>query len=134
MMSSGIQLTPCNKGRVKGQKCDIVYNNRLAILDVTTAVVIIIILIVGAIVTNRFLHYRRRRQIVTQTAQEAIHDSNNNNGGVNAGRSAGGSIIRGFPTIQNKLKLIAALATFIFIIIILAESVVIVQAGHRGGY
>ena len=131
MMSSGIQLTLCNKGRVKGQKCDIVYNNRLAILDVTTAVVIIIILIVGAIVTNRILHYRRRR-IVTQTAQEAIHDSNNNNGGVNADRSAGGSIIRGFPTIQNKLKLIAALATFIFIIIILAESVVIVQAGHRG--
>ena len=129
MMSSGIQLTPCNKGRVKGQKCDIVYSNKLAILDVTTAVVIIIILIVGAIVTNRFLHYRRRRQIVTQ---EAIHDSNNNNGGVNAGKSAGSSIIRGFPTIQNKLKLIAALATFIFIIIILAESVVIVQAGHRG--
>jgi prohibitin 2 len=93
--------------------------------------VIIIILIVGAIVTNRILHYRRRR-IVTQTAQEAIHDSNNNNGGVNADRSAEGSIIRGFPTIQNKLKLIAALATFIFIIIILAESVVIVQAGHRG--
>jgi regulator of protease activity HflC (stomatin/prohibitin superfamily) len=42
------------------------------------------------------------------------------------------SIISGFPTIQNKLKIIAALGTFIFIIIILAESVVIVQAGHRG--
>ena len=40
------------------------------------------------------------------------------------------SIIRGFPAIQNKLKIIAALGTFIFIIIILAESVVIVQAGH----
>ena len=34
--------------------------------------------------------------------------------------------------IQNKLKIIAALGTFIFIIIILSESVVIVQAGHRG--
>ena len=42
------------------------------------------------------------------------------------------SIISGFPTIQNKLKIIAAIGTFIFIIIILAESVVIVQAGHRG--
>jgi prohibitin 2 len=42
------------------------------------------------------------------------------------------SKIRGFPAIQNKLKIIAALGTFIFIIIILAESVVIVQAGHRG--
>ena len=131
-MSSGIQLTLYNKGRVKGQKCDIVYSNRLAILDVTTAVVIIIVLIVGVIVTNRILHYRRRRLIVTQTAQEANHDNNNNNGGVNTDRSVGGSIIRGLPTIQNKLKLIAALATFIFIIIILAESVVMVQAGHRG--
>ena len=131
-MSSGIQLTLYNKGRVKGQKCDIVYSNRLAILDVTTAVVIIIVLIVGVIVTNRILHYRRRRLIVTQTAQEANHDNNNNNGGVNTDRSVGGSIIRGLPTIQNKLKLITALATFIFIIIILAESVVIVQAGHRG--
>ena len=107
-MSSGIQLTLCNKGRVKGQKCDIVYSNRLAILDVTTSVVIIIILIVGAIVTNRILHYRRRRRIVTQTAHEAIHNSNNNNGGVNADRSAGGSIIRGFPTIQNNLKLMSS--------------------------
>ena len=106
-MSSGIQLTLYNKGRVKGQKCDIVYSNRLAILDVTTAVVIIIVLIVGVIVTNRILHYRRRRQIVTQTAQEAIHDNNNNNGGVNTDRSVGGSIIRGLPTIQNKLKLIS---------------------------
>src|ERR671931_489285 len=33
---------------------------------------------------------------------------------------------------SNKLKILAALATFIFIITILAESVVIVQAGHRG--
>jgi hypothetical protein len=42
------------------------------------------------------------------------------------------SIISGFPMIQNKLKIMADLGTFIFIIIILAESVVIVQAGHRG--
>ena len=96
MMSSGIQLTLCNKDRVKGQKCDIVYSNRLAILDVTTSVVIIIILIVGVIVTNRILHYRRRRRIVTQTAHEAIHDSNNNNGGVNADRSAGVQLYEAF--------------------------------------
>jgi len=37
-----------------------------------------------------------------------------------------------FPTIQNKLKIFAAIVTFIVIIVILAESVVIVQAGHRG--
>lgn len=37
-----------------------------------------------------------------------------------------------FPTVQNKLKIFAAIVTFIVIIVILAESVVIVQAGHRG--
>jgi len=37
-----------------------------------------------------------------------------------------------FPTIQNKLKIFAAIVTFIVIIVIMAESVVIVQAGHRG--
>src|ERR1044072_9831868 len=32
----------------------------------------------------------------------------------------------------NKLKILAAIITFIIIIVILSESVVIVQAGHRG--
>jgi uncharacterized membrane protein YqiK len=67
--------------------------------------------------------------MVTQTAQETVdnrEDDDNENLGVDMRRSGRGSII------QNKLKIVAALATFIFIIIILAESVVIVQAGHRG--
>jgi prohibitin 2 len=120
---------------LNGQKWDIVCTCRLAIIDATTAIVIIIILLVGAIVTNRILHRRRGRQVVTQTAQEAAHycqEGNNENLGVDKSRSTGGSIKPGFPIIQNKLRIIAALATFIFIIIILAESVVIVQAGHRG--
>lgn len=37
-----------------------------------------------------------------------------------------------FPTVQNKLKIFAAIVTFIVIIVILAQSVVIVEAGHRG--
>ena len=38
----------------------------------------------------------------------------------------------GLPAVQNKLKIVAAFVTLVVIIIILAESVVIVQAGHRG--
>lgn len=37
-----------------------------------------------------------------------------------------------FPSMQNKLRIVAVFVTFVVVIIILAESVVIVQAGHRG--
>jgi regulator of protease activity HflC (stomatin/prohibitin superfamily) len=37
-----------------------------------------------------------------------------------------------FPKVQNKLKILAAFVTVVIVIIVLAESVVIVQAGHRG--
>jgi prohibitin 2 len=37
-----------------------------------------------------------------------------------------------FPTVQNKLKIVAAFVTVIVVIVVLSESVVIVQAGHRG--
>jgi prohibitin 2 len=120
---------------LNGQKWNIPCNNRLAIIDVTTAIVAIIILLVGAFVINRILHHRRRGQMATQITGEGTyneHDSNNNNIGIDMSRSVRSSIIAGLPTVQNKLKIIAALATFIFIIIVLAESVVIVQAGHRG--
>jgi hypothetical protein len=33
---------------------------------------------------------------------------------------------------SNKLKILAAIVTFIIIIVVMSESVVIVQAGHRG--
>jgi prohibitin 2 len=36
------------------------------------------------------------------------------------------------PTIQNKLKILAAIITFAVIIVFMFESVVVVQAGHRG--
>ena len=34
--------------------------------------------------------------------------------------------------LSNKLKILAGIVTFIVIVVVMAESVVIVQAGHRG--
>jgi prohibitin 2 len=92
---------------------------------------------VGAFIVNRIFH-RRRRQLLGQNHTQGQEqgacnsDDDNNNLQVDMAKSERHSITSGFPVIQNKLKIIAALGTFIFIIIILAESVVIVQAGHRG--
>src|SRR5712692_10205882 len=36
-----------------------------------------------------------------------------------------------FPAVQNKLKILAGIVTFIVVIVVLSESVVIVEAGHR---
>jgi prohibitin 2 len=104
----------------------------LAIIDVSTAIILIILLIVGAVVSNRVFQHRRQQHI-TQATTEHIYHGDDKNRRVNIiDSSERSSIIAGFPIIQNKLKIIAAVATFIFIIIILAESVVIIQAGHRG--
>jgi prohibitin 2 len=103
----------------------------LAILDLSVAITLIIILIVGAFVVN-LIFKRRRRQMTQPVGQGSYNDDDNNLRAEDIGRSEKSSIISGFPTAPNKLKIIAAIATFIVIIIILAESVVIVQAGHRG--
>jgi prohibitin 2 len=108
----------------------------LAIIDVSTAVILIIILIVGSVIANRIFQRRRRQHIIQEPREDIYHDDNTTNQRINIdateARSSSSSIISGLPVRQNKLKIIAALATFIFIIIILAESVIIVQAGHRG--
>jgi prohibitin 2 len=105
----------------------------LAIIDVSTAVILIIILIVGSVIANRIFQRRRRQHIIQEPRENIYHDDNKNQRiNIDATEARSSSIISGLPVIQNKLKIIAALATFIFIIIILAESVVIVQAGHRG--
>jgi prohibitin 2 len=107
----------------------------LAIIDVSTAVILIIILIVGSVIANRIFQRRRRQHIIQEPREDIYHDDNTTNQRINIDATearSSSSIISGLPVIQNKLKIIAALATFIFIIIILAESVVIVQAGHRG--
>jgi regulator of protease activity HflC (stomatin/prohibitin superfamily) len=36
------------------------------------------------------------------------------------------------PTVQNKLKILAAIITFVVIVVFMFESVVVVEAGHRG--
>jgi len=102
---------------------------------VSTAIILIIILIIGAVIANRIFQRRRRQRHIIQEPRENIyhHDDNKNQRvNIDTTEARSSSIISGLPVIQNKLKIIAALATFIFIIIILAESVVIVQAGHRG--
>ena len=49
-------------------------------------------------------------------------------------RTPEGEPLEGHPRsfLSNKLKILAAIVTFIVIVIVMAESVVIVQAGHRG--
>ena len=99
----------------------------------STAIILIIILIIGAVIANRIFQRRRRRHIIQEPRENIYHDDNKNQRvNIDTTEARSSSIISGLPVIQNKLKIIAALATFIFIIIILAESVVIVQAGHRG--
>ena len=89
----------------------------MAVIDTTTAIILIILLIVGAFIVNRIFHRRRQLlgQTQTQTKGQDVHDNygDNNNLEVAMAKSDRHSIISGFPTIQNKLKIIAALGTFI---------------------
>jgi uncharacterized membrane protein YqiK len=102
----------------------------LAIIDVSTAIILIIILIVSVVVVNRIFQRQRRQIVQTQVKSAYAHDDNNLR--TDIGRSEKSSILPGFSIIQNKLKIVAAIATFTVIIIVMAESMVIVQAGHRG--
>jgi hypothetical protein len=49
-------------------------------------------------------------------------------------RTPEGEPLEGHPRsfLCNKLKILAGIVTFIVIVVVMAESVVIVQAGHRG--
>jgi len=87
-------------------------------VDASTIVTIIIVLTVVMLPVARRLYQRRRRM-----QREA---------GPEPSKPRMSVTMPSFPTIQNKLKIFAAIVTFIVIIVILAESVVIVQAGHRG--
>jgi hypothetical protein len=91
----------------------------LPVIDLSTATALIIILIVGAFVANRI--YRRRRNIHYPDQRYANRD-----------RAGNVLTMPGIPRIRNKLKILAGIVTFIVIVIVMAESVVIVQAGHRG--
>src|SRR6478752_5571324 len=49
-------------------------------------------------------------------------------------RTPEGEPLEGHPRsfLSNKLKILAGIVTFVVIVVVMAESVVIVQAGHRG--
>jgi prohibitin 2 len=94
----------------------------LALVDVSTAVILIVILIVGAIVTNRIIRNRRTRM----PQRENVYDDSSKQ----PGRSL---TSRRLPSLQkNILRILVGIVIFIVIIIILSESVFVVQAGHRG--
>jgi prohibitin 2 len=96
----------------------------LSVLDVTTAIILIIILLAGAVITNRIIRNRRSRI----SKCEDTYDDNSIKQPTNSSSTT--------PMIlslqRNKLKILAAIITFVIIIVILSESIVIVQAGHRG--
>jgi prohibitin 2 len=94
----------------------------LAVVDVSTALIFIVILVVGAIITNRIIRSRRNR--VPQ--RENVYD----NSSKQPDRSFAAPRLMSLQ--KNKLKILAAIITFVVIIVILSESAVIVQAGHRG--
>lgn len=90
----------------------------MVVVDASTLAIIIIISIITALpIANRL--YQRRRRMQREVGNEPS-------------KPRMSLTMPNFPTIQNKLKIFAAIVTFIVIIVILAESVVIVQAGHRG--
>ena len=92
---------------LNGQKCNIVNSNRLAVIDTTTAIILIILLIVGAFVLNRIFHRRRQMSGQRQGQDANSNDDDNNNLEVDMAKSERRSIIPGFLTTQNKLKIVA---------------------------
>lgn len=94
----------------------------MADVDASTIVTIIIVLIIVILpIANRL--YQRRRSMQRATQREVENEPD---------KPRMPLTMPNFPTIQNKLKILAGIVTFIVIIVIMAESVVIVQAGHRG--
>ena len=94
----------------------------MSVLDVTIAVILIIILLIGAVITNRITRNRRNRI----PRREDIYDNSSKQSTHRQSTS---------PMLllqKNKLKILAGIVTFIVFIIVMSESVVIVQAGHRG--
>ena len=110
------------------------YKKQMAEEEFPSALVLTVILVILAIVLPLGIRsYLRRRNRPPAVRYE--HPSSQQPSGGESGRSSKLGIplkMPTFPTMQNKLKIVAAFVTFVVIIITLAESVVIVQAGHRG--
>jgi regulator of protease activity HflC (stomatin/prohibitin superfamily) len=95
----------------------------LSALDVTTAVILIVILLIGAVITNRIIRNRRNRI----PRREDIYDNSSRQSTHSQSTSPMLLSLQ-----KNKLKILAGIVTFIVLIIVMSESVVIIQAGHRG--
>lgn len=92
-------------------------------------VLTIVVLIAATILLVAFRLYRRRRSTQRGPGYEQSSLSSSPPTSSKPRVSLG---MPNFPKVQNKLKILAAFVTVVIVIIVLAESVVIVQAGHRG--
>lgn len=92
-------------------------------------VLTIVVFIAAAILLVAFRLYRRRRSTQRGLGYEQSSLSSSPATSSKPRVSLG---MPNFPKVQNKLKILAAFVTVVIVIIVLAESVVIVQAGHRG--
>lgn len=92
-------------------------------------VLTIVVFIAAAILLVAFRLYRRRRS----TQRGLGYEQSSLSSSPPTSRKPRVSLaMPNFPKVQNKLKILAAFVTVVIVIIVLAESVVIVQAGHRG--
>ena len=92
-------------------------------------VLTIVVFIAATILLVAFRLYRRRRSTQRGLGYEQSSLSSSPPTSSKPRVSLG---MPNFPKVQNKLKILAAFVTVVIVIIVLAESVVIVQAGHRG--
>ncbi|MEW6604024.1 MAG: prohibitin family protein [Thermoproteota archaeon] len=93
----------------------------------TAVLAIIIVFIAATILLVAFRFYRRRH-----SAQRGFGYEQSSSQSSSSSKPRVSLAIPKFPAVENKLKIFAASITAIIVIIVLAESVVIVQAGHRG--
>jgi prohibitin 2 len=92
-------------------------------------VLTIVVFIAATILLVAFRLYRRRRS----TQRGLGYEQSSLSSSPPTSRKPRVSLaMPNFPKVQNKLKILAAFVTVVIVIIVLAESVVIVQAGHRG--
>lgn len=92
-------------------------------------VLTIVVFIAATILLVAFRLYRRRRSTQRGLGYE---QSSLSSSPPTSSKPRVSLAMPNFPKVQNKLKILAAFVTVVIVIIVLAESVVIVQAGHRG--
>lgn len=112
------------------------YNKQMAEEEFPSALILTIILFILAIVLpfgiRRYLR-RRNRPYEVGYEHSSSQQGSGGDGDRTRNRKLGISLkMPTLPRVENKLKIVAAFVTAVVAIIVLTESVVIVQAGHRG--